>query len=104
MVESRIQVCVTRPLFSGSGRNAVERLVRAQGERLVIQDYCPFPQSIEWEFGQRYLGERGSKAFLHDLMPVPYVINNDGTLSLRAATLLFTSLLDAVICAEIMAP
>src|SRR5262249_40372889 len=35
---------------------------------------------------------RGSSAFTSDAIPVPYVINNDGTLSSKAAQLLFRSL------------
>src|SRR5262249_4375459 len=39
--------------------------------------------------------ERGTKAFLSDSTPVPYLINNDGTRSLNAAEVLFASLLAA---------
>jgi hypothetical protein len=61
----------------------------------VVQDYCPLPQSVEWHLGQRCLREHGSKAFLHDAAPVPFVVNNDGTLSLRAGRFLFRNLLEA---------
>jgi tetratricopeptide (TPR) repeat protein len=61
----------------------------------VVQDYRPFPESIEWQLGQRYFRERGSGAFLHDAAPVPYLVNNDGTLSVRAAQTFFQSLLEA---------
>jgi tetratricopeptide (TPR) repeat protein len=61
----------------------------------MVQDYCPLPQSVEWHLGQRYLREHGSQAFLHDAAPVPYVVNNDGALSLRAAQVLFQSLQEA---------
>jgi tetratricopeptide (TPR) repeat protein len=83
------------PLLSKGGSRSVDNLAKAQEGRPVVQDYCPFPESIEWELGQRYLRERGSKAFLHDAAPVPFVINNDGSLSLSAAQLLFTSLMEA---------
>jgi tetratricopeptide (TPR) repeat protein len=78
-----------------SGPRALQGLAWAQDERPVIQDYCPFAESIEWQLGQGYLRERGSKAFLHDASPVPYVVNNDGTLSQNAAELLFASLAEA---------
>jgi tetratricopeptide (TPR) repeat protein len=78
-------------LFRESGANGAE----VQDARPTIQDFRPFPESIEWEIGQRYLRQRGSKAFLHDTSPVPYVVNNDGTLSLRAAQVFFHSILQA---------
>jgi tetratricopeptide (TPR) repeat protein len=70
-------------------------LSKAQSSREVIQDFVPLAQSLEWELGQQYLRERGNKAFISDASPVPFVINNDGTLSRNAAELLFTSLAEA---------
>ncbi len=67
-------------------------LAQAQGDRIVLQDFCPLAESIEWQLGQRYWQERGSRAFLSDARPVPYIINNDGTLSQHAAEVLFASL------------
>ena len=60
-------------------------LLNAQSGRDVIQDFVPLAESLEWELGQQYFRERGSKAFTSDAMPVPFVINNDGTLSRHAA-------------------
>jgi tetratricopeptide (TPR) repeat protein len=71
---------------------AEQVLARAQADRVVIQDYISLAESIEWDLGQRYLHERGSRAFLADARPVPYVVNNDGTLSRHAAEVLFASL------------
>jgi tetratricopeptide (TPR) repeat protein len=51
--------------------------------------------SLEWELGQRYLQERGNKAFINDPEPVPYTINNDGQLSGQAAEVFFASLVAA---------
>jgi hypothetical protein len=62
-------------------------------DRSVIQEYCPLACSIEWQLGQQYWQERGSKAFRSDAKPVPYLINNDGNFSLSAAEVLFASLL-----------
>ena len=72
---------------------AVEILRRAQAGQAVIQDFCPLADSIEWELGQKYLQERGNRAFISDAVPVPFAINNDGNFSAHAAELLFTSLL-----------
>ena len=60
---------------------AEEVLSHAQAGRDVIQDFVPLADSLEWELGQQYLRERGNKAFISDASPVPFVINNDGTLS-----------------------
>ena len=69
-------------------------LVQAQRGREVIQDSCPFQESLEWQLGQNYLQSKGRHAFLSDDTPVPFAVNNDGNYSIRAADLLFDSLLD----------
>src|SRR6202161_1058567 len=71
---------------------AEEILAKAQSGRAVIQDFVPLAESLEWQLGQEYLRQRGNKAFLSDSSPVPFVINNDGTLSRHAADVFFTSL------------
>jgi len=70
-------------------------LAKAQSSRAVIQDFVPLAESLEWQLGQEYLRQRGNKAFLSDASPVPFVINNDGTLSRNAAQVFFASLQDA---------
>ena len=70
-------------------------LAHAQAGREVVQDFCPLADSLEWELGQQYLKERGNKAFISDASPVPFVVNNDGTLSRNAAEVFFTSLVEA---------
>jgi hypothetical protein len=67
-------------------------LAEARAGRTGIQDFCPLSESIEWQLGQRYFRERGDKAFISDATPVPFVINNDGNLSVRAAEVFFASL------------
>src|ERR1700691_4045309 len=67
-------------------------LAKAQSGRAVIQDFVPLADSLEWELGQEYLRQRGNKAFLSDASPVPFVINNDGTLSRNAAEVFFANL------------
>src|SRR5690242_1783792 len=86
---------------SESEQEASERSLRApnilalaQQQRFVVEDFTPLPDSLEWLLGQRYWRDRGSKAFISDSVPVPWAINNDGTLSRKAAELLFTSLLE----------
>jgi len=58
--------------------------------RLVLQDFCPLPASLEWELGRRYWQTTGAEAFLGG--GVPYRVTNDGNLARHAATLLFESL------------
>jgi tetratricopeptide (TPR) repeat protein len=70
---------------------AEQVLTHAQSGREVIQDYCPLAESLEWELGQQYFRERGNKAFISDAIPVPFLINNDGTLSRNAAEVFFAS-------------
>src|SRR5215475_5353440 len=70
-------------------------LAKAQAGRDLVQDFVPLADSLEWELGQEYLRQRGNKAFLSDASPVPFVINNDGTLSRHAAEVLFASLQEA---------
>jgi len=67
-------------------------LAHAQSGREVIQDFCPLADSLEWQLGQQYLRDRGNKAFISDASPVPFVVNNDGTLSRNAAEVFFSSL------------
>src|SRR5436853_275666 len=76
---------------SEDGRNAVRSgslgeqvLAHAQAGREVVQDFVPLAESLEWELGKQYLQLRGNKAFLSDAAPVPFVVNNDGTLSQNA--------------------
>src|SRR5689334_14516633 len=66
-------------------------LAKAQSSRLVIQDFVPLAESLEWQLGQEYLRQRGNKAFLSDAHPVPFVVNNDGSLSYNAAEVFFAS-------------
>src|SRR5437899_8853987 len=77
---------------SVKGLSPEEIVSSIHGERVVLQDFCALADSIEWELGQHYLRERGNKAFISDSEPVPYAVNNDGNLSLNAATVLFASL------------
>jgi tetratricopeptide (TPR) repeat protein len=70
-------------------------LAHAQAGRELVQDFMPLAESMEWELGQQYLRERGNKAFLSDASPVPYVVNNDGTLSRNAAQVFFASVEEA---------
>ncbi len=75
-----------------NGSLAEQVLAHAQAGREIIQDFVPLAASTEWSLGQEYLRQRGNKAFLSDVSPVPFVVNNDGTLSHRAAEVFFESL------------
>ena len=61
--------------------------------KLLIQDFCPVENSIDWKLGQLYFRQRGHHSFLSG--DVPFTINNDGYFSKHAAELLFTSLVEA---------
>src|SRR6516225_8584776 len=78
-----------------TGSPAEQVLAHAQAGREVVQEFTSLADSIEWLLGGEYLRQRGNKAFLSDTSPVPYVVNNDGTLSRNAADVFFTSLLAA---------
>jgi tetratricopeptide (TPR) repeat protein len=78
-----------------TGSPAEQVLAHAQAGREVVQEFTSLPDSIEWLLGGEYLRQRGNKAFLTDTSPVPYVVNNDGTLSRNAADVFFTSLVAA---------
>src|SRR4051812_43269855 len=97
MSASRAPRSATRPphnplLQSTSPALAAENLAEAQARRVVLQDFVPLAESLGWELGQEYLRQRGNKAFIADASPVPFVVNNDGTLSRNAADVLFASL------------
>lgn len=64
----------------------------AQASRVVLQDFVPLADSLEWELSARYFARRGSLAFLTERAPVPYAVNNSGDLSQRAAEVLFAAL------------
>src|SRR5438105_438595 len=79
-----------------STASAGERVLgHAQAGREVVQDFVPLAESLEWELGQQYLRQRGNKAFLSDASPVPFVVNNDGSLSKNAAQVFYASLVEA---------
>jgi hypothetical protein len=46
--------------------SALDVLDQAQSGRLVLQDFRPLAESLEWELGQEYLRQRGSLAFIGD--------------------------------------
>jgi tetratricopeptide (TPR) repeat protein len=80
--------------MSASPFSVVDILDQAHAGRLVLQDFRPLSESLEWELGQDFYRQRGNQAFIGD-EPVPYVIHNDGNHSIRAAELFFTSLVAA---------
>ena len=70
-------------------------LAQAQDGRVVLEDFVPLTDSLEFALGQQYWRERGSKAFISDATPVPFAINNDGALSRHTAEVFFASLVEA---------
>jgi hypothetical protein len=75
-----------------AGTPAERIIARNREQRLVIEEFRPLAESLEWRLGQRSFWDRGSAAFTSDAIPVPYIVNNDGTLSSKAAKLLVDSL------------
>ena len=73
---------------------AQQVLENSQASRDVVQDFCPLAESLEWDLGQQYLKERGNKAFISDASPVPFVVNNNGTLSRNTAEVFFANLVE----------
>jgi tetratricopeptide (TPR) repeat protein len=65
--------------------SAFERLPQPPG--IVVEDYRPICQSLDWQLGQLYFEREGHRSFLDG--SVPYLVNNDGFLSTRAAELLY---------------
>src|SRR3984885_4114451 len=83
------------PKFNPNAPVAEQVLASAQASRDIVQDFCPLAESLEWELGQQYLRKRGNKAFISDSSPIPFVINNDGTLSRNAAEVFFANLIES---------
>lgn len=61
--------------------------------RLLIQDFVPLAESLDWELGQLYWDDRGGRSF--SSREVPFTVNNDGGLSAKAAQVVFQSLLES---------
>ena len=77
----------------GRGQNVQNRMrIDGQPEGLLIQDYVPLAESLDWKSGQQFWQESGSRAFLGEI--VPFKITNDGNLSQKAAKVVFTQLLE----------
>src|SRR5438046_5595212 len=95
-MSNRYTTSQSNAIINADPKSAAEAiLTKAQSGRAIIQDFVPWAESLEWELGQEYLRQRGNKAFISDASPVPFVINNDGTLSRHAADVFFASLLAA---------
>lgn len=80
------------PLLSDlSATRSAEEILRAEiGRPVVLQPYRPLCQSLDWELGQLFYIKNGNRGFLDG--EVPYLVNSDGVLSARAASLFFRSL------------
>ena len=72
------------------GRPALAVLddVRITGR--LIQDFVPLAESLDWRLGQLAWHRDGDSGFLRS--EIPYLINNSGRLSRRAAVLLLSAL------------
>ncbi|HVC95269.1 MAG TPA: hypothetical protein VND64_16355 [Pirellulales bacterium] len=72
-------------------KSAADLLATTRAERLIVEDFRPLAESIEWELGRLFYQTRGSLAF-QTSEHVPFEINNDGTLPTHAAEVLFSNL------------
>ncbi|MCK6556312.1 tetratricopeptide repeat protein [Candidatus Binatia bacterium] len=55
----------------------------------VVQEFRPLCESLEWTLSESHWRATGVRGFLRN--EVPYTVNNSGTLSARAAALLFAN-------------
>src|SRR3984957_11672929 len=85
----------TRDRTVHTGSPGEQVLAHAQAGREVVQEFVALADSLEWQLGQEYLRQRGNKAFLSDSAPIPFVVNNDDSLSRNAADAFFAGLLAA---------
>jgi len=94
MSTSTQSVTPARKTQSSSAVNdpADELLARVQAHPGVVQELVSLAQSLEWDLGQEYLKSRGAKAFTADSSPVPFWVNNDGSLSRKAAELFYEAM------------
>ena len=79
--------------LAGDAAAAADVLARAREGTVVLQDFRPLAESLDWELGQHAWASRGSRAFLAD--KVPLGPTSDGWLARNAAEVLCTTL-DAV--------
>jgi len=75
---------------AGDAAAAAEVLSRAREGAVVLQDFRPLAESLDWELGQHAWASRGSRAFLAD--KVPLKATSDGWLARNAAELLCAAL------------
>jgi tetratricopeptide (TPR) repeat protein len=68
----------------------IDGLIR---DRIIVEDFRPLSQSLDWRLGQIYFSKYGQTAFSSG--DVPFAVHNDGRLSALAAEMLFTSVLEA---------
>lgn len=68
-------------------RSPAEVLAAASGgrRRIMLQDFRPVPDALEWRLSHSFWAEQGTRPFVQSA--VPYVINNSGWLAEQAAHL-----------------
>jgi tetratricopeptide (TPR) repeat protein len=77
----------------GIAQAAAETLAKAVEGRVVLEEFRPLAESLDWRLGQLYWNRRGSQAFLTD--KVPFSVTSDGRISRGAAEVLFADLRQA---------
>jgi len=76
-----------------TGRDPHAVLDEVTVERLLVQDFRPVVDSLEWELSGHYWTTHGLTPFVKN--EVPYVVNNSGWASYNAAQVLFANCYEA---------
>lgn len=64
----------------------IDMLTDPEREAVIVQDYRPLAESLEWRLARVWWRRQGPRAFTSGA--VPYLVNNDGRLASEAAALL----------------
>jgi tetratricopeptide (TPR) repeat protein len=68
-------------------------LAGVQDTRVLLQDFVPLSECLDWKLGHVYWHQAGAKAFISDRVPTRVI--SDGNLSAGAAEVFFTAMLAA---------
>lgn len=72
---------------------AAEALGRAAGKRVILEDFRPMAESLDWKLGAMYWRRTDSRAWLSE--SIPFAVTSDGWLSRGAVEVLFAALAEA---------
>ena len=72
---------------------AAEALGRAADKRVILEDFRPMAESLDWKLGAMYWRRTDSQAWLSE--SIPFAVTSDGWLSRGAVEALFAALTEA---------